>query len=167
MDEESRKPDQIFATPFIRVNTNGHWSSNPNTYAEVTEYVKLSAVQADPAKFGVEPVQFINNGDAEARWVESERCACLACGGSGHIDDMKPRKAKALEWDNNTRHGKRVFSSGDYAIIRTYRSGKGERFDTQYRGLPRPNLESDHETLEAAKAAAQAHYQAIYERMGE
>lgn len=41
-------------------------------------------------------VEFISNGDSEAQFIaDAERLNCPACGGSGHVDDVKSAEAQA------------------------------------------------------------------------
>ena len=68
------------------------------------------------------------------------------------------RENITLEWDNKTRHGKRVHVSGDYTIIEYYPNGH-LAYCVQYRGLPMRGLASDEFLkLVEAKGAVLEHY---------
>ena len=61
---DRKAPERIFALPYHEIGgKSGLWTASPHTNLGATEYALLSAVQADPAKFGVVPAVSLDDED--------------------------------------------------------------------------------------------------------
>lgn len=143
MTDESKAPERIFALPYhSKDGSAGIWSASPHVHLGAKEFVSLSAVHADSAKFGVVPVTRLEDEDG-----------ALATAYRAGAHDAK-RKIKRLEWQDYKGNGY-IFAEtlfGQYTV-------EGHTLHTPDMWWEAPVRQCESE--EAAKAAAQTHFETM------